>query len=702
MPYPIAHAVISRSGPLSMITGRAPLLAIGMLLGLLLPAHGQIDTTETARPDTTRPPPTDTTNQQPLRPQSFAPLVFGRPQTDSLPGRRPHVSVGLMLAEQPGSFLYDFGFAGWPHGWSPRGLAPHRVQLWLDGRSFNDPLTGRARFELLPPSFLDRPRVGVDPGGGAVGVHTSWCDYASERPVTTLRYRRNSTGLHAVEAAHSQKRRVDLFGNRGVLQVTFGYGGRKAEGVYAGSDLRRERRVWGRLRYQTADWVVELSDQSSRYRIGAHGGVQPPRSSFESIYILPLAAQSVENPNAQRQTFRNDLTARIRAPLLPEWSSPTEISVTWTSNTFDFRTGGQRQDTTWTAKLNGGQARVRQSMEMGPHTLTVGARGALWGVAQSNVPQIDGIRKAAHVFLRDSLRVGATDLVLDGGGHFTSGQWFPSAVLRATRRADPFRVSASVRATGQRGSWVEDEGFANLVRPLRTDRTGITDRLLEVTATVGTELGPVDAQIQGFAHQLRNAVDLYAEVPGDNASLSTITDTVLARQTETPVRRVGATLSFGFRRDARRGVYATGHGTLLKTLDAQGSPLRNRLAQTHPLTYGRARIGARFLLFTDLITDLYVQARGWSAMNSRWFHPPTGRLVVPPREDPIPEAPGQAVGPSGTIDLHAEAQFRGATLFFSYENVQAGTQLQPGTFVVPVYPLPAQQFRFGVFWPIFN
>jgi hypothetical protein len=64
--------------------------------------------------------------------------------------------------------------------------------------------------------------------------------------------------------------------------------------------------------------------------------------------------------------------------------------------------------------------------------------------------------------------------------------------------------------------------------------------------------------------------------------------------------------------------------------------------------------------------------------------------------------PGQQLGPSGTVDVHAETRLRGATLFFTFENVQAGTGVQPGTFVVPVYPLPARQFRFGVYWPIFN
>jgi hypothetical protein len=274
--------------------------------------------------------------------------------------------------------------------------------------------------------------------------------------------------------------------------------------------------------------------------------------------------------------------------------------------------------------------------------------------------------------------------------------------LRTARRTGPVRVAASVQATGQREAWIEDKGFANLVRPLRADRSGITDRLLEATATIGTTLGPVDVQVRGFAHQIRNAVDLYAKVPDGQAALSTITDTVVARQTETPVRRVGATLSLGWRRDARRGIYALGHGTLLETLNAQASALHSRLDDTHPFAYGRVRIGARFVLFTDLTTDLYVQARGWSAMNSRWLHPPSGRLIVPPRENPVPSVPALNVGPSGTLDAHAEIQFRGASLFLTYENVQAGTQLQAGTFVVPVYPLPARQFRFGVFWPIPN
>lgn len=700
-PHPSRHAALACRLMMTVV-------AMSWLVLLPPPTFGQVDTTDVARPDTTVRPPPDSLRgrsqqaQESLRPLSFAPFSYGHAVTDSIPGRLPHVSVEQILGETPSSFLYDLGPAGWPHGWSHRGLAPHRAHLWLDGLPFDDPLTGRPRFELLPPSFLEPPRVGLDPGGGGVGVHTSWRDYAPKHPVTELRYRRDSNGLHAIEAAHSQKRRLDLFGPPGVLHLTFGYGGRKANGVYSGSALRRERRIWGRLRYQTNEWAVELSDRSSRYRVGAHGGVRPPGARFASIYALPVAATSVDNPRARRLTFRNDLVGRVRGPLVPGFKQPTELAASWTSNTFDFQTDFATSDTTWTARLNGAHTYVHQAMSVGGHNLIANLRASLWGVGQTNVPELDGSREEIHLLLRDSLRLGSSDLVLDLGGHRASDRWYPSAGVQIDRDAPGLALSASVELSGQRTSWIEEDGFAGLVEPLPAGTPTASNRLVQGTVGVGTNPGPFDFRLQGFAHQIQNAVDLYASVRDDRGRRMPTADTVLARRTEEPVRRAGATLSLGWRRDARRGLYATGHGTILQLLNANATSRHVRLARTLPTVFGQLRVGARFVIFEDLITDLYVRGRAWSVMNSRWFHPATGRLAVPPRQNPIPAAPGRRIGPSGTIDVRAEAQLRGATLFFTYENVQANTGLQNGTFLVPVYPLPAQQFRFGVFWPIFN
>jgi len=716
---PVAHPASVRSAIVCAIL----LLALALIPAG--PAHGQVDTTDTA-PDTTAAPPDsaaappgappqavpDSAGQGvPDDPVAFPGPAYGRPVVDSLPAITPHVGVEHVLAQQPGSFLYDLGAVGWPHGWSPEGLGPHRSRLWLDGHSYTSPLTGRARYDLLPPSFLRRPGVGVDPGGEAVGVHAAWRDYDQIRPITELRYRTDSNGQQAIEVAHSQKHALSLFGRTGVFQATLGYGGRATDGAYAGSDLRRERRLWGRLRYQRDDWAVELSDLSVRHRIGAHSGVVPPEGSpFASIYLLPRCEACSQNPEARRVTFRNDLTARVRAPLVPGADAPTTLAATWTSNTFDYRPG-QTADTTWSVRLNGGHAQIQQALRVGDHDLTLTGRANVWGLAESNVASVGGQRWAAHGLVRDSLRVGANRLVLDTGWHATSDQQYPSASIDLRRPLGPARLSASASVSNQRRSWFETAGFPGFVTPHPGPPASV-GQVLRGRVGLGTQTGPFDLEVDAFAHQIRNAVDLYAAPVGPNQRVAS-TDSVIARSTADPVRRVGVTTTLGWRRDTDEGLYATGTATALSTLSEGTSLRQTRLARTLPTLHGRGRIGARFVLFVDLVTDLYVQARGWTATNSRWFHPPTGRLVVPPATTPVPaRPPGFQPGPSGTVDVHAEMKLRGATLFLTFENVQstfapAGsvqrqTSLVPGTFVVPVYPLPARQFRFGVHWPIFD
>jgi hypothetical protein len=98
--------------------------------------------------------------------------------------------------------------------------------------------------------------------------------------------------------------------------------------------------------------------------------------------------------------------------------------------------------------------------------------------------------------------------------------------------------------------------------------------------------------------------------------------------------------------------------------------------------------------------DAYLRGRFWGRMASRWFHPPTALFAAPPNG-------ARLFGPNGTVDVQVEALLQGARLFLAYEHFLpvANTpafQLQPGALVVPVYPLPSGQLRFGVHWPIRN
>ena len=678
--------------------GQIVLGGIAILLVLITQAaHGQRPPSDTSRAQQEQ-------QEAPLRPIPLQGSRYGHVVIDSLPARRPWTTFEYVVNQEPGSFLYDLGPVSWPHGWSVDGLAPHRWGLRLDGFSYQNPLTGRPQIEVLPPSFFYPPRIGMDPGGRPTGVHLDWRDYLLRPPITELRFRRDSNGLQSIEVAHSQQHRVDLFETPALVQITGGFGGQAAEGAYEGSDLRSGRRLWARLRYRTNQWEVALSDLSIRHRIGARGEVEPPIPSlFSSIYLFPLAETSVRSPDARRRTFRNDVMLTVRGPMLPQFNKLLRLSGRWTAQTFEFEPdfGGTSPDTTWSLRTHGFHGLAQQAAEIGRHDLLLETSVSTWTTTRSNVAQIEGQRWEAHASVQDSVRLGRTSLVLDGGWHASSVQTYPSVALSARRSVGGVAWHAAVSATGQPLPWMMGDGFETLVQPLEGDAPSPSDLVYKGSLTGRSQLGAVDVRLKGFGHAIRGPLDYYAGAPAGD-SLRTIPDTLAARTASDPFLRAGATLSVGWRTDTERGLYAQAEATAQQFLNSTDSPLHERVAETLPGLHGRARIGARFVLFQDLITNAWIQARGWTAMNSRWFHPPTGLLAVPPLDQPVPDRPNRRVGPNGVVDVHAEAILRGAKLFFTFENVTSDTEVHRGAFVVPVYPLPALRFRFGVHWGILN
>ena len=68
----------------------------------------------------------------------------------------------------------------------------------------------------------------------------------------------------------------------------------------------------------------------------------------------------------------------------------------------------------------------------------------------------------------------------------------------------------------------------------------------------------------------------------------------------------------------------------------------------------------------------------------------------------LPEGFERTVPESGRIDLIVEAGVKTATIFLSFENILQGKNTGNGILISPDYPVPAQRFRFGIFWPIVN
>lgn len=684
-----------------MLPPRLPLLLFVLVIcaaGLAPPAAAQVpdsvraDTTvtDTVRADTTQPgppSPAQRPGQRAQRDTLVSPLPFlelsrGVPTLDVLPARHPAPDVARLLAPVPGSFLFDLGANGWPHGWSWQGLEPQRAALLFDGHPYDDPVTGRPRFDLLPPAFLSVPRVGTDQLGGPVGVYTQPRAYDAERPLTDLRYRRDNTSVQSIAAVHAQQRYITPLGRPSLLQIVGGFYGRGGENEYPNSDIERERRLLGRLHLRGAAWSLTLRNLHSRRKIGAHGGVQPQGGFFPTVYNRTIA--TVRLSSARRQTIRNDLALTVRAPLLPGLEAPTVLSANWTAQTFRYYDPDTLQ-----AKTNRFSGYVRQDATLGPHTVRAEVRATLDRLRETNAWSDQATRRRVHATVRDSIGLGSTSFVLDGGLHASDRQTYPSAAVQATHQQGRIRIFAEGRLAGQPIAWIETAGFGETVRPLDRVPTG---RVVYGQLGVAMTLGTVDLHLTGFAHEVRDPVDLYA---------TSAPDVLAARVSDVPFRRAGVTLAAAWRQDARAGLYASLQGTGLQFINASDAAESARVADTLPQLFGRGRLGARFVAFAgDLNADAYVEGRSWTALRSRQFHPPTGLLAVPPADAPVIEDVPRVFGPSGTMDVTLKAGIREATLFLTFENVLSGTQLQPGVLIVPVYPLPERRFRFGVYWPI--
>ena len=616
------------------------------------------------------------------------PMAFRRPEpatavTDTILALATEQDVTGLLATQPASFVYDFGAFGWPNGWSPYGLNPQRVALLLGGLPFDDPVTGRPRYDLLPMTLLEPLGLQAGRHAAPMAVYAQVRPYDVTQPLTELHYRSGGNGLQSIMAMHTQRRRLGLFGQPGALAVLFGYGGHAATGDYPGSRLRRMRQLLTRVRYHQSGWSLEAILLHNQRRLGAHSGVIPG-TPYETVYNRLIA--NVRNTNATRQTIRNDLSVTLRARLLPGTTEPLTVSAFTTAQTFRYRNPNAD---TLVAKTNRYGARLHQDLRLGPNHLRVLVEAWTDRLSRSNALPDGLTRSQLHATVHDSLRLGAFEATFEGGVYVTAHARFAGGAARLTYPAGPVRLFAEVSHTGQPASWIEEHGFGRFVEPVAAVPDG---RVSQGRAGLNLRTGTFDLTVFGFAHQETNPLDFY----------TTGEDSVAARVAPSAFQRTGAGGDLGWRRTARRGFYLTAQPTLVRFLDADASDEHRRMKNALPEFFAQGRFGARYALFTnDLILDLSVRGRFWTEMRSRTLHAPTGRLVLPDATDDLYPSSG-FLPSSGTLDVVVEAAVRTARLFVAYENALSGTQVLLGNQIVPIYPLPARRLRFGVFWPILN
>jgi len=669
------------------------------------------DTTEVPRDTMGIPPVTldlpaaDTTEADeseaaPPRPSPTGPPVgFLAPppglSPDSLkPARRAAFEAKDLLREVPGSFTYDLGGFGWPHGWTPDGQPPEAVRLTLSTVPFNDLITGRPRFDLLMLPLLEPLSVTSGRLSAATTVQAHFRDLEASEPLTELQYMTGGTGLQSITALHTQERDLTLPGAReeGRLSVLFGYGGHAADNEYRNARLERMRQTLGRVRLAQRTWSLELRNLHNRRSRGAHGGVVPAVGQpFNAIFVRPVA--TVDNTTAEDRTLRNDLAAtlRMRTPLARA-AHPLTLTGYWTSQTYRYRSSAD----TLEARVNRYGVQALQERSVGGHhlRLTVDA----WTDA---VDDARGFATAAptrqrlHLRLRHASQLAGVATEASAGLQLGAGL-APSATLRATGAVAGVTLTGAVATAPDMPSRIMASGFGETLRPAPA---GVpTPRTNRASLRAAAALGPFDLALFGRYLERRNALDIMTEpiAQGEleaNPFDAFFPDAADVVRGPSPYRQVSGGVELGFRRTANRGLYATAQPTAFAFLNNTASPAHNRVAESLPPAYVEARIGARYVLFQDLDTDASLRGRAWASFSSRTLHEPTGTLAIPQQESPT-------FGPEGALDLVVEAGLRGATLFLVWENVLSGTDVTPGNLLVPIYPLPEQRLRFGVFWPI--
>ena len=599
--------------------------------------------------------------------------VCGQARGDSLlaPGSEPgHATRALSFSDditgslsgRAASFVYDFNAFGWPNGWSPYGLSPQAPALIFEGIPFDDPVTGRPRYDLLPTALLSSGDLTQGRLGAPMAVIAELRPLAATPALTELHYQAGAHGLQRVTALHTQERRLTLFGETGMLGVVFGYGGGAAAGEFPGSRLRRLRQLLLRGRYSQAAWSLEALLLHNQRRLGAHGGVLPA-----NIYNRLIA--QVRDGGAERRNVRNDLSVTFRVRALAAMAF-------FTSHTLRYHNPARD---TLSATIQRAGGRVRQDLRLGAHGLRLVVEAYAESISRSNIWPEGLSRTNLHVTLRDSMRWGPVAVTLEGGAHRLPHASFATGAGRAQQALGSAHIFVEASLAGAARPWIEELGWGSYAQAASAPAGGS----VQGRAGMYFALGPLEVEPFGFIREERQPRDYFLEGQ----------DSVVVRAASSPARINGVGADIGFRRRASRGLYAWVTPT---AMDIQGAALG-----ALPRFFAQGRLGARYALFTgDLEVDLSIRGRAWTQMRSRPLHAPTGLLVLPVGDTLY--LGDEMLPASSALDVIVEATVRTADLFVAYENALSGTELLPGNQIVPSYPLPAGRLRFGVYWPIRN
>ena len=555
------------------------------------------------------------------------------------------------LFRKPGSFQYDFNTLAWPNSWSWFGLNPHAIQLNFGPIPFDDLLTGRPRYDLLPTALLRDPQLTFGLPHRIFGVQTELRTIHAATPLTELHYQTGDHKLQRVTALHAQQRK-NPFQRTGLFQGLFGYGGASDAGDFPGSRLRRQRQLLIRTRYQRYSWSFELLFLHHQRRMGAHSGVLGDDDRRYNRLIAQVRGQ-----NQTRRDVRNDVLGTLK-------THPFTASLYLSTQTLRFE---GVEGNSWRMG-----ASLLRDMRLGRHRIQAQMDGYIQQVKEGSAFPDGRSSSLIEIQFTDSLMLDSGLIYVFAGFHGRDGHWSPKAGLRGETRVSNLRPYIEVAYDAYRN---QNLSWGRYLKAQHYNH----GTLLRSNAGIPLQIGRIIISPYGFMTRTSNALD-YREVVVDSVEVFQDSYTAL-----------GAGISLDVQTNADRGIYGWVNSGYLQT---DRTKYDGQLALPEWTLSGQ--IGFRGVLFTgDLHLDVSLMGRLWSSLTSRTLHAPTGLLVLPsPERRPIHG--------SYSLDLIVKGKIRTATMYILYENLTSGTSLMAGNELVADYPLPAAQLRFGVYWPIEN
>lgn len=591
----------------------------------------------------------------------------------------PFPELSQSLANATGAMFYDLSAHGWAHGISLFGSDPNTTGLHFGWLSLDDLFFGRPRFDFAPVTSIESTQFALATSGRLQGFDLSPRDYDNPKPLTEGLYWSGSDALQSVSITHSQRRRFDFGGSPGLLGFVAGYHGDASTGEYPSSKLTRGRQMLARIRYQQQSWSLELLELYNRGSVAQHAGVNAP--------IYRRLEASVSNAGAVRQTRRNDLSATLRAKSIGSLPFDANLSYSRQSDVF---IDGNASDDTLRTKVHRAGVVVQQPLALAGMTITPFGSAFVDEVRRSSwLP--DSLSESVTA-TSVGLRVGAEGLLdLDGeiALHRSGRESGIGVVVSGSKSIGVLTFVATGGSSLSQQSLYERNGYAGRIGMegdfdfSGTDR--YAGRLTSGRIAASISAGLLDVEIGSFLNTTSSGSTVLVAVTADSLTFAPIPSTTT----------MGFTGTAAWRERTSRGIYANVK-TTVSPWHASTSSVVTREFQSRPELWVRGSIGARYTLFKgDLIANAYVRGTYWSSFTSRVFHAASGLYA-------LPAEPAAVVPSSHKVDVVLEAIVRTATLFFSYENALAGTQMLEGNLLVDGYPLADQRFRLGVFWPIFD